>query len=43
MHADDYVGDDFAARANGGYTELPESHVHFVVEECGEGVAYKWS
>jgi hypothetical protein len=42
VHANYYVGYDFAGRADGGYAELPEAHVYRVVEQCGEGVAYEW-
>jgi hypothetical protein len=42
VYADNDVGNDFAAGPDGGYTELAKAHVYRVVEEGGEGVAYKW-
>jgi hypothetical protein len=42
MYTDNHVGDDFAGRSDGGYTQLSKAHVYGVVEEGGESVAYKW-
>lgn len=42
MNTSDNIRDNLACWSDGGDAELAESHVHFVVEEGGKGVAYEW-